>query len=178
MNPRATHHYPTNPYPTLARHRGATLLVAMVILLLMSAAALTALKAVKTEERMAGNLQDSYLAFQAAEAALREAEDLLAQPDLPPLGANHGHYRFDQSGIPAAFAFTTANARQYGRDLSGVALRPLYILEQLEGGAEAGASLVIGTRYGPEWRTTYRITALGFGGSALTRAVLQTTYRR
>ena len=167
-----------NPHPTMAAHRGATLLVSMVLLLLMSAAALTALKAVKTEERMAGNLQDSYLAFQAAEAALREAEELLAQPDLPPFGASEGHYRFDQAGIPTPFAFTNANARQYGRDLDGVSRRPLYILEQLEGGAEQGASLVIGTRYGPEWRTTYRITALGFGGSALTRVVLQTTYRR
>lgn len=158
--------------------RGATLLIGMILLLLMSAVALTSLKAIKTEERMAGNLQDRYLAFQAAEAALREAEGLLDSPSLPSFGAANGLYRYDQTGIPDAFRFTTANAREYPRDLGVVAHRPLYIVEQMEPGVEQGASLVVGTHYGAEMRATYRITAIGYGGAATTRVVLQSSYRR
>ncbi|AUB81879.1 pilus assembly PilX family protein [Candidatus Thiodictyon syntrophicum] len=158
--------------------RGATLLIGMILLLLMSAVALTSLKAIKTEERMAGNLQDRYLAFQAAEAALREAEELLSQPSLPPFGAAMGLYRYDQTDIPTAFGFATGNAREYRNDLGVVARRPLYIIEQMEPGVEQGASLVVGTRYGTDMRATYRITAIGYGGAATTRAVLQSSYRR
>lgn len=167
-----------HPTPAGGRARGATLLIGMILLLLMGAAALTALKAVKTEERMAGNLQDTYLAFQAAEAALREGEEVLAQPAAPSLGAAYGHYRYDQDTVPAPFDFTTANARQYGRDLNGVARRPLYILERMESGTTQGESLVPNAYAGYALSTPYRITAIGFGGSVLTRVVLQTTYLR
>ena len=158
--------------------RGATLIIGMILLLLLSVLSLTSLKAIKTDERMAGNLQDRYLAFQAAEAALREAEALLSEPSLPSFTPANGFYRYDQSGVPAAFDFTTANAREYSRDLGAVAHRPRYILEQMEGRIEEGVSLVVGGRYGISTRANYRITAIGFGGSAQTRVVLQTTYRR
>jgi type IV pilus assembly protein PilX len=156
-------------------NRGATLIIGMILLLFMSVVGLTALKAIRTDERISANLQDKYLAFQAAEAALREAENELSQPNLP------AFYRFDQEGIPGPYEFTSENAHEYTRDLIGtahVAQQPLYILEQMEGGVEQGSSLVIGVKYGREWRAAYRITAIGFGGSATTRVVLQTTYRR
>lgn len=160
------------------RTRGATLLVGMILLLLMSAVALTSLKAIKTEERMAGNLQDRNLAFQAAEAALREAEVVLGQPSLPSFGAANGLYHFYDHNVPAAFTFTTANAREYPRDLGAAARRPLYIIEQMEAGIEQGESMVAGTHYTLGMSATYRITAIGYGGSAATRVVLQTSYRR
>lgn len=150
----------------------------MILLLLMSAVALTSLKAIKTDERMAGNLQDRYLAFQAAEAALREGEGLLDEPALPPFQASEGMYLFDQTGVPTPFGYTPQNSRTYTRDLGSTAGRPRYIIEQMRGGAEKGASLVVGTQYGTEWRYCYRITAIGFGASLTTRVVLQTTYRR
>ena len=179
--PTKTGHSVITPLPIRSasdRVRGATLLVGMILLILLSASALTAFKAVKTDERLSGNLQDSYLAFQAAEAALREAEELLAQPSLPSLGAAQGLYRFDANDIPKPFDFSTSNARRYGRDLSGVAQRPLYILERMESTSAPGESLVPNAYGGQLLSTPYRITAIGFGGSALTRVVLQTTYLR
>ena len=73
------------PCRTGPRHSaGATLIVGMILLLLLTGISLTSLKAIKTDERLAGNLQDRHVAFQAAEAALREAEGYLDRPSLPP----------------------------------------------------------------------------------------------
>jgi type IV pilus assembly protein PilX len=161
------------------RARGATLIIGMLLLLLTSVVALTSLKAIKTDERLAGNLQDRYLAFQAAEAALREGELLLSQPALPAFGAAQGMYRFVDHNAPLlASDFTTSNAREYPRALGPVAQRPRYTVEQMEGGVEQGDSLVVGTRYGTARRASYRITAVGYGASETTLVQLQETYRR
>ena len=160
------------------RCRGASLIVGMILLLMMTAVSLTSLKAIKTDERLAGNLQDRYLAFQAAEAALREAENFLEQATLPPFMGTAGLYRFDDQNVPVPFDFSQANARTYGESLTGVGTRPLYIVEQMESGVLEGSSLVVGVRYNGEQRTSYRTTALGFGGSQTTRVVLQSTFRR
>jgi type IV pilus assembly protein PilX len=150
----------------------------MILLLLLTAVSLTSLKAIKTDERLAGNLQDRYVAFQAAESALREAEDFLEQAALPRFENTAGLYLQANGGIPYPFDYDSDNARVYTGSLSGVTNQPLYTIEQMEGGVEQGDSLVIGVRYGGERRASYRITALGFGGSSSTRVVLQSTFRR
>lgn len=166
------------------RARGGTLIVGMLLLLLMSAVSLTSLKAIRTDERLAGNLQDRYLAFQAAEAALRAAEAILEQPALPSFQTTRGLYRFQDANVPDPFELTEANAQVYDlftQAQTGITPRPIpprFIVEQMEAGIEEGGSLVVGTRYVGDRRNSYRITALGFGGSATTRVVLQSTFRR
>lgn len=54
--------------------RGAVLLVSLVMLLLLTLIGLAGMRMAQLEERMAGNLRDRQLAFQAAEAALRAGE--------------------------------------------------------------------------------------------------------
>lgn len=54
--------------------RGAVLLVSLVMLLLLTLIGLAGMRMVQLEERMAGNLRDRQMAFQAAEAALRAGE--------------------------------------------------------------------------------------------------------
>lgn len=56
------------------RERGAILVVSLLLLLVMTALALTASQTTRLQERMAGNARDLDLAFQGAEAGLREAE--------------------------------------------------------------------------------------------------------
>lgn len=160
------------------RTRGATLIVGMILLMLMTSIALTTLKAVKTDEHLTGNLQDRNLAFQAAEAGLREAEGVLEQPSLPPFNGSNGLYLFSDANVPSPFGFTHDSARRYGETLTGVDQEPLYIIERMEAGVEQGDSLLTGVRYGSDRRASYRVTALGFGGSATTRVVLQTTFKR
>lgn len=161
----------TGPQPS----RGATLIVGMILLLLMTVLALVSLKSIRTDERMAGNLQDDYLAFQAAEAALRDGETLLSDPDLHFPAPSEGRYLFDPDEVRSPFSFTTSNAHEYQRSLGAVIQPPRYIMERMEPYAERGPSL----RPQPWGRGYYyRITAIGFGASPTTRVVLQTTYKR
>lgn len=58
--------------------RGAALVVVLILLLVMTLLGLASLRGTLMEERMSANLYDRNLAFQAAEAALREGEARLA----------------------------------------------------------------------------------------------------
>src|SRR3546814_18855543 len=59
---------------------GAALIVRLILLLVMTLLGLASLRGAIMEERMAANMYDRSLGFQAAEAALREAETRLLQP--------------------------------------------------------------------------------------------------
>lgn len=54
--------------------RGATLLVALVMLIVMTLLGLASIRGTSMQERMGANMYDRSLAFQAVESALREAE--------------------------------------------------------------------------------------------------------
>lgn len=58
----------------LNNQRGVVLIASLLILLLLTLLGLTAMQTTTLEEKMAGNTSDRTLAFQAAEAALRDAE--------------------------------------------------------------------------------------------------------
>jgi type IV pilus assembly protein PilX len=58
----------------VARQDGIVLVTSLIILVVMTLFAVTAVRMVSQQERMAGYSYDRGLAFQAAEAALREAE--------------------------------------------------------------------------------------------------------
>ena len=60
------------------RQRGASLVVVLILLLVMTLLGLAVLRGTLLEERMSANLLDRSQNFQAAEAALREAEALIA----------------------------------------------------------------------------------------------------
>lgn len=69
--------------------RGATLVVVLVLLLLMTLLGLASLRSTMLEERMTANLLDRSLGFQVAEAGLREAEATLnPNPLFPAAGCN------------------------------------------------------------------------------------------
>lgn len=66
--------------------QGISLLVVLVLLLIMTLLGLAILRGTMLEERMAGNMYDRSLSFQAAESALREAELIAAGAPTPPAG--------------------------------------------------------------------------------------------
>jgi len=66
------------------KQRGAVLVVALIFLVVMTMLILASIRGTVMQERMASNLYDRSLAFQAAEAALREGERfVLASPPKP-----------------------------------------------------------------------------------------------
>lgn len=66
------------------QQRGISLLVVLVLLLIMTLLGLAILRGTMLEERMAGNMYERSLAFQAAESALREGELVAAASPTPP----------------------------------------------------------------------------------------------
>ena len=62
---------------TYTRQQGAALIVSLLILLIMSILAVTSLTTTSTEEKMTSNTRQERIAFEAAEVALRTAEDWL-----------------------------------------------------------------------------------------------------
>lgn len=64
-----------NNFHTVSRERGAVLIVALVMLLLLTVIGLSSMRGTSLQENMAGNMRDSNLALQASEAALRKGEE-------------------------------------------------------------------------------------------------------
>ncbi len=65
----------------IAQQSGIVLIICMIVLLLLVLLMMASIGTVLLEERMAGNLRQQNIAFQAAESALREAESLIALQD-------------------------------------------------------------------------------------------------
>lgn len=164
------------------RERGAVLVIGLIFLVMMTILGLTALQASTTAERMAGNAQDLNIAFQAAEASLREAEGFLEQPALPAFDGSNGLYQYSDGNAPEPSIHDPTKSVEYAtyEDVRsmGVAANPRYVIEQMEPGHVRGSSLVVGASYGAARRVSYRITAVGYGRSTLTKVALQATFRR
>jgi len=71
--------------------RGASLVVVLILLLVMTLLGLAVLRSTLLEERMTANMLDRSLSFQAAESALREGEALAqTSPVVPGAGCSAG----------------------------------------------------------------------------------------
>jgi type IV pilus assembly protein PilX len=160
-----------------ARERGAVLIVSLVFLLVLTVLGVAALRNTTLEERMAGNLRDANLAFQAAEAALREGEQFLQQATLPAFaGANGLLLMQDDAGQPDFWNNHAwgANSRTAGA-VGGTAAAPQFVIEELPALPAEGDSARFGAL--PEVGF-YRVTARAVGGTTDAVSILQTTYRR
>ena len=165
---------------TLSQHsqRGAALIVAMVMLLVMTLLGVTAVRNTTLQERMAGNLRDNNLAFQAAEAALREGEQFLESPTIPPFTGANGLLPMEDDAGRVAF-WNSYDWTTNGRPAAGVAhvaAPPLYVIDEMpplmeEPGGSAKFSQLPNAGF-------YRITARAVGDSTDAVTILQTTYRR
>lgn len=65
---------PRNVFPTATRQRGAALYVALIMLVLLALIGIVGMQVAGLQERMAANYRNTNLAFQAAEADVRERE--------------------------------------------------------------------------------------------------------
>lgn len=164
--------------------RGAVLVVALILLLVMTVLGVTGMRSAFLEERMTGNTQDLNIAFESGEAALRVGEALLRQPVLPDFsGADGLHQPADAEDLPvwetvdwgdtnAVLAYTDLD------DAPGKLSRAeaRYLIEELPPITSPGESLAADTPI--DEGGFYRITARGVGTNGTTIVMLQTTYRR
>lgn len=163
---------------------GAVLVIALIMLLAMTLIGVTGLSSTTMQERMAGNLREINIAFQAAEAALREGENFLTAATLPDFNGSNGLYQPAAAGTPQVWTvasnWTSSASSVYEGDLDiddvTLADAPRYIIEELPPVPAPGGTL---SADAPAPETgMYRITARAVGRSDTTVVMLQTTYKR
>ncbi|MDJ0747828.1 MAG: pilus assembly protein [Woeseiaceae bacterium] len=168
-----------------ARQSGAALVVALVFLLVMTLLSTSTMRSATMQERMAGNSRDYNLGFQAAEAALREAENYLRVniDTLPDFDDTNAHYVVNSANRPVWHEYPTSDGSGYvtGSSVLGTARAPRYYLEQLTTARPPGTETEAGTAVDEIFY--FRITAVGYGqsvdngGNPLTAVVLSSVFR-
>jgi type IV pilus assembly protein PilX len=161
--------------------RGASLVIAMMFLIVLTVLGLVAVRSSTVQERMAGNDRDRAIAFEAAEAALRDAERDV-RVNLTPADP------FDNACTVAtanwnSISWAGATSRIYGTRTGvgayplAVANPPRYIVELMDD-VQAGAGSSAGGRPGSSTgnATPYRITARGWGRRPGTQVELQSVF--
>ncbi len=180
------------------RQRGAVLIVALVLLLVLTILGTAGLQDTTMEERMAGNFRDLSVALEAAEAALREGEAFIPEevarvfptgrptPDEAQLllggtadddSDTDGTYAVvEQSKDPYIDAvFTLTISIDVSNDIASQS--PLFYVEVLPGVDLPESDLQIGRPDAlPPETSFYRVTAKGFGVSPNSEAILQSTF--
>jgi len=164
---------------------GAALVTGLLILVVLTLIGMASLNMSVLDEKMAGNLKDKTLAFQAAEAALRDAEaNIEGRGERPtPVGTSGSCigacdvWKKNASEIAnmvnANHSDWLAKAKPYGGTINGVHAQPRYVVEELKYGKGNG-SLVRPAAGGGQF--FYIITARGTGGNDAAEAVLQSIY--
>ncbi len=175
---------PQIPSPGRARERGAAMVIALVMLLVLTLLATASARMTLMEERMTGNTQDRNVAFQAAEASLRAGELLAQQPVLPAFDNNtSGIYEATLPGVDPLWTTVSwdvaADVLIYDEldDAPGTLSEASasYIVEQLPPVPEPGETLKLKEI---EDGTYYRVTSRGVGVSGNATVTLQSTFKR
>jgi len=170
---------------------GIVLIIGLIMLLLLTIIAITAMRVTSLEERMAGNLQNQNIAFQAAESALRDAEGYIdvqartADSAFNPFRLTNGPFQAsgdvicvsglcgttyplqsDQMSLVAVDSMLTTTT-----NIDSIYAEPKYIIELISIEPVGGL--------GEQYRSVvFRITARAQGGDPNSFAELQSTYRQ
>ncbi len=184
--------YVPNSISSPASQSGAVLVVGLIFLMILTLIGVTAIRTATMEERMAGNARDRSLALQAAEAALRGAEDYVSDNAIMEEDCENDPGASTASGIAGCLSqikpdsvdkdYDPGNVRfwrghnwavhsqTYDTTLEDTAAAPQYVIELMP------------PRIPPEPEDladkdqVYRLTARGFGLSGNAVVHLQGTY--
>ena len=158
-----------------SQQRGAVLLISLIMLLLLTIIGTAAMRDTNLQERMAGNMRDHHIAFQAAEAALRFAEQGIKDEYANLI--NDSLYPVNKPSDEVEFNGFTGN----------VAVKPTYTITRLPhpgqlnmqdmvnpetaggGSLEAGESLILDF-------VLVRIESTGTGMSSDSKVTLRSVY--
>jgi len=182
-----------------AKQRGAALITSLLLLLVLTLIGVTVMQVSRMQERMAGNARDLNTAFESAEAALRNAEELIRVQASQPIPCTASPCKFWAQGtFMSTTTFVTtplgdvgnltsswwANNATSFQDLVGNAMaappagpaqNPQYLIE------DVGFVSTTGPEIGqdpPVGREFYQISARSTGASGLADVLVQSTYAR
>ncbi|MEI6334685.1 MAG: PilX N-terminal domain-containing pilus assembly protein [Methylococcaceae bacterium] len=155
---------------------GAVLIISLIMLLLLTIIGTSSIQTTSLEEKMAGNLRDRNLAFQAAESGLRAGEAFLTQATLPSFTSAGTGGLYNETGITPLQNddWSTFNTITYSTaTLINTVSPPLYVIQRLK---NIGSSSLDAANYNES--ELYQITARGVGSSSNAVVVLQAMYKR
>jgi len=183
------------------RQSGIALFMSLVMLLIITILGLSSVQTTTLQERMARNARDTNLAFQATEAAIKDAETLVetfnslvdfgADPRVSPSQCYNSPS--DDAGLyyergynctsnwtgidwSGSAGFITA-----ATTITGVAAQPKYIVEHVKTVVADEDRLNldnIGQDTGSGRAQIFRITVFGTGGTDTAHVMIQSTYGR
>lgn len=164
------------------------LFICLVLLLGMTLVGVSSVNTTTLEERMARNSRDALMSFQAAEAALREGEafveNTVASTATFTAAGTDGMWSVADFGeLPrweVAGIWADGRSRVADTEIANVAAPPRYLVEHLTSvELTDAASVQLRSGYVDRPRVEiFRITAVGFGGTAGARTFLQSNYGR
>lgn len=182
-----------NFHSTPQRQRGAVLAIGLLILVVMTLIGVTGMSTSGLQLKMAGNLKDWHVAFQAVEAGLRDGEtDIVSgrgggsdnncstigvTPEYdgicitPPGALQSIGQTIDFKDSASTQKYVLYGDKTGATALSGVVTQPRYIIEPV---TSVGPGKTLRT---PEVgkKKTYRVTAVGYGGTAEANIMAQST---
>lgn len=153
---------------------GMVLVISLVFLLVLSILSLSAMQTANVQEKMAANIRDHQLAFQAAEAALRTGENHLNTLTEAQFDGNNGLYDVTYTG--GVNWHSDSTTWQQRSKLVNTARAARYFIEKLPADIQESETLTAGEPI-PEVQL-YRVTTQGFGSSDVSQVALQSIYRK
>ncbi len=172
---------------------GAVLPITLILMVLMTVVGLSTMKTSVLSERMAGNFDSVNIAFQSAEAALRDAEQDLGcegcrDSDAAPIYAISGLTGFT-SDCRAGLCYFGTTSKEVLEDVDddGYALYDNFqtygvktSVDSIAGTAQQAKYIIEGKKVWPAgaagWKYYYVITAVGSGKTVAAKAVLREKY--
>ena len=160
---------------TIKKQSGAVLIIGLVLVMVLTILVLASVRSTVLQQKMATNLRDRDLTFQAAETALKAGEEYLRTTDpLPVFNNNNGIYTFNNARTFSQDAdWVNLNTATPSLSLHQVPITPEYIIEKIlltdTVGESLDASKAVTSNY-------YRVTAKSKTGTST--VIVQSTYRR
>lgn len=171
------------------KQQGMVLIVALIMLMAMTLIGVSSMTTSSLEERMAANTRDRHIAFQAAEATLREGERHVQGNSMNPAtfttACTNGlcdcdPLNFTSGPCPEYWTDTslnvwnTGNYRTYTNAFSGTNQAGRYIIEFVGNVCPTDSSCTP-TPADPQM---FRVTAIGYGQTPNSKVMLQSTYKK
>lgn len=166
------------------KQSGSVLIISLIILVAMTLIGITAMRTTVLEEKMAGNMRNKEVAFQAAEATLRAAERYIQNNVISTVAFDNdgsdGLYNHDDVRIWENINWTDVDSIQYSDFDStyNVASPPRFVIQHLSTTGEADKVTLdnIGEGTGGGNVETFLITARGTGTTDNAVVYIQSTW--
>ena len=164
---------------------GSVLIISLIVMLVLTILGVSGMKSAVLEEKMAGNLRDSQLAFQAAEATLREAEqyidDNIVSLTAFDTNGSDGLYDESQQFLWKNINWDSSDSLEYSDFNTSYAVSspPRYIIEHLSTQQDNLDTLNLdnyGQGTGAGRVEVFLITARATGSSGNNVVLLQSSY--